>query len=167
MKAKYVIGGSILLLLIGLAWKGKEIVNTVVDSLTSTLQSFIPGVEGFSSKPYWDISRWSWGYGTQAPGPTGTITREQAFSDMLSHLMDDYNKLSDQVTTSLNVNQWTALLSFSYNLGVGNAEKLVPLINSGDNGGLGVKWNQYVYAGGKVNQDLVARRQKEWDLWNS
>lgn len=163
MKAKYVIWTAVVIGAGMLLFKGGQ----VVDSLVNTLQNFIPGVEGFSSKPYWDISRWSWGYGTQAPGPSGTITRTQAFEDMLSHLMDDYNTLNPKITRSLNVNQWTALLSFSYNLGVGNAEKLIPLINSGDNDSLGVKWNQYVYAGGKVNSDLVARRQKEWDLWNS
>lgn len=170
MKAKYIIGGAIVLVVIALASKGGQIEDTLtsmVDSLTSALQNFIPSVEGFSPTPYWDVSRWSWGYGTEAPGQYGTITREQAFSDMLSHLMDDYNTLSAKITVPLNVNQWTALLSFSYNLGVGNAEHLVQYINNGDNDTLGSKWNQYVHAGGVVNSDLVARRQKEWDLWNS
>lgn len=135
--------------------------------LINKLASFIPSVEGFRSTPYWDVTRYSWGYGTAAPGSTGTITREQAFADMLTHLLADYVKLSARITRVLTVNQWAALLSFSYNLGEGNAYNLVPLINAGDNTALKIKWAKYVYAGGVVNPDLVERRGKEWDLWIS
>lgn len=135
--------------------------------LINKLASFIPSVEGFRSSPYWDVTRYSWGYGTAAPGSTGTITREQAFADMLTHLLADYVKLSGRITRTLSINQWVALLSFSYNLGVGNAYNLVPLINTGGDNALIAKWMQYVYAGGVVNPDLTERRQKEINLWNS
>lgn len=135
--------------------------------LINGLASFIPSVEGFQSTPYWDVSRYSWGYGTAAPGSTGTITREQAFADMLTYLLNDYATLRNKITRSLTVHQWVALLSFSYNLGIGDALKLVPLINAGDDNALGDKWNQYVYAGGAVNDNLVIRRAKEWGLWVS
>lgn len=135
--------------------------------LLDKLASFIPDVEGFRSTPYWDVTRYSWGYGTAAPGATGTITRGQAFKDMIAYLLADYSALSQRVTRRLTVNQWAAYLSFSYNLGIGNALELVPLINAGDDRALGVKWNRYVYAGGVVNSTLVARRKKEWALWNS
>ena len=49
--------------------------------LINKLAYFIPLVEGFRSTPYWDVKRYSWGYGTAAPGPTGTITREKAFAE--------------------------------------------------------------------------------------
>ncbi len=135
--------------------------------LLDKLAQFIPSVEGFRSTPYWDVTRYSWGYGTAAPGSTGTITREQAFVDMTAHLMADYSTLSNKITHSLNVNQWTALLSFAYNTGIGNALNLVKNINSGDTGALGTQWNKYVYAGGVVNDTLVNRRATEWDLWNA
>lgn len=135
--------------------------------LLDKLASFIPSVELFDPHPYWDVSRYSWGYGTAAPGSTGTITRDQAFVDMTAHLLSDYNYLSPLITRKLSVSQWAAYLSFSYNLGPGNADNLVNLINSGDDQALGEKWNEYVYAGGKVSSNLVERRQKEWDLWNS
>lgn len=149
--------------LIALALFGSSFRNRLIDKLAQ----FIPSVEGFRSTPYWDVSRYSWGYGTAAPGATGTITREQAFSDMVAHLMADYATLSSRITRSLSVNQWTALLSFSYNLGIGNALNLVSLINSGDINALGDKWNRYIYAGGVVNPDLVDRRGKEWGLYIS
>lgn len=135
--------------------------------LLDKLATFIPSVEGFSSTPYWDQSRFSWGYGTAAPGATGTISREKAFSDMITYLMNDYATLGNKITRSLSVKQWAALLSFSYNLGIGNALNLVPIINAGDDDALHDKWIKYVYAGGVVNQDLVARRNKEFALWVS
>ena len=135
--------------------------------LINKLASFISSVEGFWPTPYWDVTRYSWGYGTAAPGSTGTITREQAFADMLTYLMADYVKLSGRVTRTLTINQWVALLSFSYNLGVGNAYNLVPVINTGDDTALATKWSEYVYADGVINDKLVERRRKEINLWNS
>lgn len=135
--------------------------------LINRLASFIPSVEGFRSTPYWDVSRYSWGYGTAAPGPNGTITRDQAFADMLTHLLHDYEILKGQVTRSLSVAQWAAYLSFSYNEGIGNADNLIDNINSHNDTALKTQWRKYIYAGGVVNQDLVERREKELALWFS
>lgn len=135
--------------------------------LINTLASFIPSVEGFRSTPYWDVSRYSWGYGTKAPGSTGTITREQAFADMLSYLLSDYNLLRDKITRVLTVRQWAALLSFSYNLGNDDAVDIVPYINANDDAALSDQWMKYVHAGGVVNSTLVDRRKKELALWFS
>lgn len=158
-QGEIILAGVAVLVLFGL----KSFKNRLLDKLAD----FIPSVEGFSPTPYWDVSRFSWGYGTAAPGASGTISRAQAFQDMVAHLMSDYATLKPRVTRSLSVSKWAALLSFSYNLGSGNAFNLVPIINSGDDTALGAKWKQYVYASGSVNSDLVERRQKEWALWNS
>jgi len=135
--------------------------------LINRLASFIPSVEGFRSTPYWDVSRYSWGYGTAAPGPNGTITRDQAFADMLTHLLHDYEILKGQITRPLSVAQWAAYLSFSYNEGIGNADNLIDNINSHNDTALKTQWRKYIYAGGVVNQDLVERREKELALWFS
>lgn len=135
--------------------------------LINKLAYFIPLVEGFRSTPYWDVKRYSWGYGTAAPGPTGTITREKAFAEMLTHLLYDYDLLKAKITRQLSVSQWAAYLSFSYNAGVGNAYNLVPNINSGNDTALAAQWRKYIYAGGVVNDDLVERREKELRLWFS
>lgn len=154
-----ILGGAVLALV---AWS-----SMFKTRLINKLASFIPSVEGFEPHPYWDEKRYSWGYGTEAPGSTGTITREQAFADMLAHLFTDYAKLENKITRNLNVNQWAALLSFSYNLGIGNALELVLVINQGDDRALFTKWARYIYSGGSVNQTLVARREKEINLWQS
>lgn len=135
--------------------------------LTNVLSAFIPSVEGFRSHPYWDMSRYSWGYGTAAPGSTGTITRDQAFADMLTYLLSDYDKLKKRITRNLTVTQWAAYLSFSYNAGIGNAYNLVTNINSGDDTALAAQWRKYIYAGGEVNDTLIDRREKELTLWFS
>lgn len=135
--------------------------------LINKLAAFIPTVEGFRDRPYWDVSRYSWGYGTAAPGSTGTITRAQAFAEMVSYFLHDYDLLKPKVKRTLTVSQWVALLDFSYNLGIGNAYDMVPYINAGDDNALQTQWMRYVHAGGVVSQDLVTRRHKELDLWFS
>lgn len=159
LKPEYLfLGGVLLLFALGSSFK---------DKLLNKLASFIPSVEGFQATPYWDVNRYSWGYGTAAPGSTGTITREQAFKDMATYLLNDYATLSGRVTRSLTVPQWTALLSFSYNLGIGDAYNLLNNINSGNDAALATQWRKYVYANGEVDQRLVERREKEINLWNS
>jgi lysozyme len=137
------------------------------------LKYFLPHWEGFSSRPYWDFKQWSWGYGTRVPNsvndptkkPAGTITRPQAFDAMMEHIERDYNDLKKLITVPLSATQWAALLSFSYNLGVGNADNLVHNINSQDLAALGVQWNAYVNAGGVPQDVLIRRRAAEWELF--
>ncbi len=142
-------------------------VLTFKTRLINKLATFIPSVEGFEPHPYWDESRYSWGYGTKAPGPTGTISREKAFNDMLTYLLSDYNVLKPRITRGLTVNQWSALLSFSYNLGNDDARDIAPMINSGDDTALRTEWMRYINSGGTRNPVLVERRAKEWALWVS
>lgn len=135
--------------------------------IITILSEFIPAEEGFRATPYWDVSRWSWGYGTEAPGPNGTITRARAMADAVSYLLRDYEDLKPRVSRNLNAHQWAALLSFSYNLGVGNAYKILADINAGNDVQLEGRWKSFVKSDGVTNPVLVARRAREWQLWNS
>lgn len=146
------------------------IILTMGTPYLDVLKTFLPSIEGFSPTPIWDYKQWSWGYGTFAGSdqnhkPAGTITRGQAMTDLLKVVQDHYNYLSPLITRKLSGNQWAALLSFSYNLGKGNADNLVDNINSGDDAALKTQWMKYVNAGGHVNQGLVTRRGKEIALW--
>jgi lysozyme len=143
------------------------IANAATGSYQSILTSFIPAWEGFRANPYWDVSRYSWGYGTKAPGPTGTITEAQAMQDLLAHVQNDYDYLKPLISVDLNPNQWAALLSFSYNLGPGNADNLVANINKQDWQALEDQWNLYINADGVPNDNLIARRAAEWELFSS
>jgi len=137
----------------------------------SAIKSFIPSVESYTPYPVWDNKQWSWGYGTAAGydinnKPTGTITPEQAMSELIRVGTEHYNYLSPKITRQLNANQWAALLSFSYNLGPGTANKLVPYINSGNQDALFNEWRKYVHSNNKVSTGLTIRREKEIALWN-
>lgn len=125
----------------------------------------IPNFESFRSHPYWDVSRYSWGYGTPAPGATGTISEAQARADMLDYVQKDYDYLSKLVFVELSPLQWAALLSFSYNLGRGNADNLVENINRQDWPALADQWGKYVYADGVRNETLVNRRARELEYF--
>lgn len=137
------------------------------------LKYFLPTWEGFSSRPYWDFKQWSWGYGTRVPNsvadpqikPGGTITRADAFTAMMEHIDRDYNDLKKLITVPLTSPQWAALLSFSYNLGVGNADNLVNNINKKDLAALQTQWNAYINAGGVPQDILIRRRAAEWELF--
>lgn len=139
------------------------------------LTKFLPTWEGFSATPFWDYKQWTWGYGTRVPGssndplkkPLGTITRAQAMTDALRKVQQDYLYLKGLINVPLNSNQWAALLSFSYNLGPGNADNLVKNINSQNSAALEQQWKLYINAGGAPNNGLIARRNAEWQLWNS
>jgi len=133
--------------------------------------------ETYSQKPYWDVSRWSWGYGTRVPdsvddhtkNPGGTISKVQALIDAYAHVKNDEKVILPVVKIPLNDKQKAALLSFSYNLGTGNALKIIPLINEKDFEGLGYKMKSFNKA--KVNgvltvlPGLTLRRAYEYDLF--
>lgn len=138
-------------------------------NLFNILKGLLIRFEGYRSKPYYDVNRWSWGYGTEAPNGenSGTISKSDAMRDAINFSMQQQQTLRNYLKQPLNDKKWAALLSFAYNLGTGNAIKLVDTINTGDMNLIGNKWNQYIYAGGIVNPDLIKRRAAEFQLFNS
>ena len=97
----------------------------------------------------------------------GGITREQAEALLRSDLMDTGKDVLGVVTVDLNDNQYGALVSFTFNLGLGNLKKstLLRLVNTSDYEDASnefLKWNR---AGGKVMKGLTARRNAERDLF--
>jgi len=145
-----------------------------VSDVIHKARQFIAEQESFSSRPYWDFKQWSWGYGTRVPDstssvnvvPAKTISRDEANTLMVSHISNDYNALKPLVKKPLSPNQWAALLSFTYNLGVGTGKTMANRI-SNNVSNLEQLWKSYIYAGGQVNSGLVSRRNREWNLYNS
>jgi GH24 family phage-related lysozyme (muramidase) len=160
-KMFWVIGAAVLLALMLIPG------NVFGASLMTDTANFIIGFEGFVDHPYLDAGVYSWGYGTRAPGATGTIDRETAMTALLEHVQIDYDYLRPLVIRTLTQNQWTALLDFSYNEGSGNADNLIDDINNGNDDILETHWKKYIYASGSINDDLVNRRNAEWQLWQS
>lgn len=135
------------------------------------LKSFLPQVEGFTPTPIWDYKQWSWGYGTAAgydrnKKPAGSITREKAWQEAEKVIAQNYSQLKGIVKKPLNQNEWASLLSFTYNAGIGNARNIVQTINSGGSpSDVVTRMKKYIYAGGKINNGLINRREKEANLY--
>ncbi len=67
------------------------------------------------------------------------------------------------LTVLVTQGQFDALVSFAFNLGLGNLEKstLLKLLNAGDAAGAAAEFDKWVNAGGKRLAGLVERRRSE------
>lgn len=164
---------SKLLFFLLLAFPVLYILSKITKGMNTIEKYFIPLIEkfeGYTPFPFWDYKQWSWGYGTFAGAdrnkkPEGNITKDKAKAEALVFMNTHYQQLKPLVKVDLKPNQWAALLSFSYNLGVGNAKNLLRNINAKNTSALEIQWNKYVIAGGKVLQGLVKRRKAEFAIW--
>ena len=74
-----------------------------------------------------------------------------------------------QITTTLNDNQFAALVSFTFNLGGAALQRstIRQKINYGIYEDAGPEFLRWVYAGGKISPGLIKRRKAEYDLFLS
>lgn len=110
------------------------------------------------------------GYGHRILDDEGfiKITEEQA--EML--LKEDIEKVSKQLSVyckdiPLNDNQWSALVSFVYNLGIVafRASTLYAKLHRGDYIGAAREFPRWTHAAGKILTGLKKRREKEKELF--
>jgi GH24 family phage-related lysozyme (muramidase) len=131
--------------------------------------------EGFVDKIYSDQGKPAIGYGinltpAQAAEFQGkTITEAQATQMLRDHLKSVEDAINRQVTVDLNQNQFDALCSWVYNVGVGNfsSSTLLKKLNAGDVQGAADEFPRWNQAGGKVLAGLIARRGQERALFLS
>ena len=134
--------------------------------------------EGFSSNPYLD----SVGVATIGIGTTfymngvrvsihdHPITEQSAIQILEFHLKTIEESLAKLVTSHINQNQFDALVSFCYNLGVNAFEgsTLRRLINANPNDpNIPAQFERWDNAGGKQLPGLYTRRVKEAQLYVS
>lgn len=137
--------------------------------------NIIKRFEGCRYNPYRDLrGLWTVGYG-HLIGDGRTLPSEfartftQAEVDAL--LNDDITKFERGVdllvTVPLTQNQFDALVSFSFNLGLGTLKQstLLKKLNTGDTDGAAAEILKFHFAGPKSIPGLVARRQAEHDLF--
>lgn len=150
--------------------------------------AFIISFEGFSAEPFWDVSRYSIGYGNSYEsakklfGEDCTeITEEQAFQLLKSEIVATEQYMNNFFVKNgivLNQNQYDALLSFTYNVGIGwttykNEEGgwclLRTMLEEGPESWTEERvqksFGSWVNAGGQILPGLVQRRAAEAELF--
>lgn len=116
---------------------------------------------------------WTVGIGhTDAAGPPKVtpgmkITLQEAY-DILNRDLDQYEAaVTNSVKVPLTQNQFDALVSFTYNVGIGAFQKstLLKKLNAGQYDAVPGELMKWTKAGGKELPGLVRRRRAEAALW--
>lgn len=119
---------------------------------------------------------WTIGYGStqyldgKPVKPGDKITQQQAEELLIDTVNIFAEGVSKLIKVELNDNQFSALVSFAFNLGIGNLQKsaLLKKVNENPNNHMirteFAKWNR---AGGKVLNGLTRRRNAESQLYFS
>lgn len=128
--------------------------------------------ESLSLTPYKDIAgKWTIGYGhLLKPGEWWESITEQFATVLLSEdLKIAEDAIKNLVKVSLNQNQFDALTSFVFNVGVDafSQSTLLKRINSKDYTGAANEFTRWKYAGGNISQGLLSRRKREQALFLS
>ena len=131
--------------------------------------ALITRFEGYSYHAYFDRwgGVWTVGFGETENVHSGTtMTRAQAEHDLQARIIKEYEPSIKALKVDLNQNQFDALCSFVWNLGVGSMAWDVGRYCRGK------KWTlaansmlEYTHAGGVVLPGLVTRRRAERALF--
>lgn len=133
---------------------------------------FIKRMEGFLKYPVWDYAQYSVGYGTRCEKgeyPNG-ITEQEA-ERLLCKALEHFEAGINAIGRAFTQQQFDALVSFSYNVGLGWTTKPNYLIYQLAHGAAYSEaevldifgaWNK---AGGNVLDGLTRRRRAEARMW--
>ena len=129
----------------------------------------IKSFEGCRLKAYQDsVGVWTIGYGsTKNVHPGQTITQEQAEELLRQDVAVFEQGVSDLVKVNLEQHQFDALVSFAFNLGLGNLKSstLLRYVNMREFDSAAAQFGRWNRAGGKVLPGLTTRRKVEADLF--
>lgn len=115
--------------------------------------------EGFAPQAKWDYRQYSGGYGSKAAAGE-TFTRDKAEQ----YLQRDAAPVLDWVrrnAAGATTDQKRALVSFGYNLGTDDLDRLLPDIQAGNWSRVAERMKGFNKAGGEVLPGLVNRRARE------
>ncbi|WP_370584683.1 lysozyme [Oculatella sp. LEGE 06141] len=132
--------------------------------------NLVKNFEGFRSQAYRDpVGVWTIGYGhTGADVRAGqVITRAEGEALLRQDLRRFENHVRRLVKVPLSSNQFSALVSFTYNVGQGAlaGSTLLRLLNRSDYRGAADQFPRWNKAGGRVLAGLVRRRSAERALF--
>ena len=128
--------------------------------------------EGLRLQAYQDsVGVWTIGYGHTSPDVHAglTITGQQAKILLAADVAWAAACVNKAVTSTINQNQFDALVDFTFNLGCASLVQstLLRLLNAGDFAAAAPQFLRWNKAGGKVLKGLTLRRQAEMDLFNT
>jgi lysozyme len=138
--------------------------------LNDTGFALICEFEGCRTEAYQDVvGVWTIGYGhTSAAGlpsvaPGLTVTRAEATGILMRDLETFSAGVKSAITTQLNDNQFSALMSFAFNVGLGNfrSSSVLKSVNACRFDQVPADLALWVKAGGKVLPGLIRRRAAE------
>lgn len=132
--------------------------------------------EGYSSKPYLcpaKIPTIGYGNTMYANGERVTmddpeITEEQATEMLMETIKTVEKQVKNVLEVKLKAHQLAALISFTYNVGIGNFSNstLLAWLNSNpDFPRIPEQFRRWNKGGGKVLNGLIRRREAEIELW--
>lgn len=138
--------------------------------------NIIKEFEGFSSKPYLcpaNVPTIGYGSTMYKNGERVTmddpeITEEQATEMLMDTIKSVEKQVKKVLTVKLKPHQMAALVSFTYNVGIGNFSNstLLAWVNSNPEfPRIPEQFRRWNKGGGKVLQGLVRRREEEIKLW--
>lgn len=133
----------------------------------------IEALEGFRARAYRDVAGvLTIGYGhaikpSEAWLRDATLSREQAAELLRQDVKAAENAVNTFVKVPLKQEQFDALVSFTYNVGAGalRTSTLVRRLNNGHCCAVPDELRRWKYAGGRVVNGLVARREAEIALY--
>jgi Phage-related lysozyme (muraminidase) len=153
----------------------------------------IQSIESLRLQPYLDgggVATIGWGHaiysdGKQLKGIPGLVaaralypngwTKEQADQQLAEDCLTAEKIVNENVTVPLNNNQFSALVSFVFNVGgaqfAGDPKRgkkpstLLTLLNQGNYAGAAEQFSKWIYDNGKVQGGLVRRRTEEKELF--
>jgi GH24 family phage-related lysozyme (muramidase) len=125
--------------------------------------------EGFRANAYIDaVGVPTIGYGTTQingkPVQMGTSISEQEATKLMAQDLGQFeNTVNRAVKVAINNNQFSAMVSFTYNVGSGafTDSTLLKKLNQGDYSGAANEFGRWVHGDGKVLPGLVTRRAAE------
>lgn len=144
--------------------------------INSSGLEIVKSFEGLRTKAYQDsVGVWTIGYGhtSMAGSPNVTpgmqITEAEAESILKKDLGIFEKGVSEAVKVSTNSDQFSAMVSFSFNVGLGSLQEstLLRKHNAKDFAGAADEFLRWVYAGGQKLPGLERRRKAERALYLS
>lgn len=133
-------------------------------SAESLALALIVEFEGFSSAAYWDVTRWSIGYGTTAD-EGDIISKEGALLAAYDHIQPIIRYIQKNAPDAA-AHEVAALVSFAYNVGLGGLKRssVWRYYRDGNIEAAAKALRKWVRADGKTVKGLVTRRIVEGEI---